>query len=613
MKRLSNIAALLTLLGATTGARAFDFAGQSLERALEELEARGLAILYSSDLVKPDMRVTDPPTARAPRALLEEIVRPHGIRIAEGPGGMLLLTRARPAPSTPYLTATPPVTEVVVTASRYAWVRYPQASLTRLSDAELHLAPNVGDDALRTIARLPGAVGSDLSAKLYVRGGAGDEVLMRFDGLRLTNPFHLKDFQSIFSAIDPALIGTVDVYTGGFPVSFGDRMSGVIDVHPVRADDAVRGEVALSLYNASVLASGRFDRGRNDWTLSARRGNLESVLEWSGMDLGDPAYSDLYAHFGRQLGDSMSVSANLLRFDDDIELADSDFEEQAHARYRDRYVWLRLDSHPLESLAGAVIAARTDLESVRSGAADQPGISRGSLSDRRNFTIDSLQTDWSWRASNSAVLQFGGEWRRSDGRYEYRDEAEFDLVFDVAGAQAQSSRSHAIRLAPSGDQYGAYAALRTEVAPPLTLEGGVRWDRSTLGADDEHVSPRASALYRPTDATAFRASWMLSSTARPAPPISTKSPPRSAPRVSRRARFCYRALAYCSWGSGSRCPPCPSTCGHRTFTKVPLRWSPRSWRPVPRWQWSRRSSGSSSPDSMRLVPSGVPFCGGWPC
>ena len=58
------------------------------------------------------------------------------------------------------------LSEVVVTASRYAWVRVPQTSLTRLSDAELHLAPNVGDDPLRTLARLPGAAASDLQREI---------------------------------------------------------------------------------------------------------------------------------------------------------------------------------------------------------------------------------------------------------------------------------------------------------------------------------------------------------------------------------------------------------------------------------------------------------------
>lgn len=508
MKRLRNIALLLSLLSATMVTLAYEFTGKSLQQAIAELEAQGLPVLYSSDLVKAEMSIARTPTAHSPRAILEEIVQPHGIQVVEGPAGLLLLTRARPVePSVAPSGGAPNISEVLVTASRYEWVRIPQPSLTRLSEAELHLAPNVGDDPVRTFARLPGMATTDLSAKLNIRGGVADEVLVRFDGLRLINPFHLKDFQSIFSAIDPALIGAVDIYTGGFPVSFGDRMSGVVDIHPVRADGATHGEIALSLFNGSALGSGRFDRGRGDWMISARRGNLDRVLDWSGMKLGEPAYSDIHARLGHRINDSMALSANLLRFDDDIELSDSDVEEQARARYRDRYLWLRLDAHPRESLTGSTIIARTDIESVRTGAAEQPGISQGTLDDRREFAIQSVQTDWSWQAPNDLMLLFGGEWRHSDGRYHYRDAAELDLLIEIPGAPNESSRAREIDHHANGDQYGAYVGLRTEVAPPLMLEGGLRWDRSTLSQAGDAWSPRASALYRLSESSSVRASW----------------------------------------------------------------------------------------------------------
>ena len=507
MKRKASVAAILSLLGASAPALASGFTDLSLEQALDELQARGLSILYSSDLVKPDMRVMREPSRGTAREILAELVVPHGIRIMEGPSGTLLLTRSTRPTGTIAATQALEVTEVVVTASRYAWVRTPQISLTRLSAAELQLAPNVGDDPLRTLARLPGAAATDLSAKFYVRGGAADETLVRFDGLRLANPFHLKDFQSIFSAIDPALIGTIDVYTGGFPANFGDRMSGVIDIHPVRAETTAHREISASLYNASALVAGRFHSGRADWAVSARRGNLDRVLEWSGMHLGEPAYSDVYARVGHQIGSSMAISANLLQFDDDIELADSDLEEQARARYRDRYWWVRLDTHPRESVTGATLLARADLESVRVGEAEQPGISTGSLEDRRQHTIDSLQTDWSWQASGATLLQFGGEWRRSEGHYRYQDQAEFDVVFDIPELQSEDGRANMLEVQRRGDQYGAYASLRIEAAEPLTLEGGLRWDRSTLANDGGHWSPRASVLYRLGPDTSLRASW----------------------------------------------------------------------------------------------------------
>jgi hypothetical protein len=69
VRRFFIIAALLSLLSATPAALAFDFADRPIEEALQELEARGLSILYSSDLIKPGMRVLEAPSARTPRLL----------------------------------------------------------------------------------------------------------------------------------------------------------------------------------------------------------------------------------------------------------------------------------------------------------------------------------------------------------------------------------------------------------------------------------------------------------------------------------------------------------------------------------------------------------------
>ena len=55
-------------------------------------------------------------------------------------------------------------------------------------------------------------------------------MLVRYDGIALLDPFHLKNFQSLISAIDPAGIERIEVFSGGFPVQYGTRSGGVIDI-----------------------------------------------------------------------------------------------------------------------------------------------------------------------------------------------------------------------------------------------------------------------------------------------------------------------------------------------------------------------------------------------
>ena len=73
------------------------FRGATLPEALERLEGAGLEILYSSDLVRPSMKVLSEPRGRWPREILDEILTPHGLRAQPGPAGTILIVPA-PAP-----------------------------------------------------------------------------------------------------------------------------------------------------------------------------------------------------------------------------------------------------------------------------------------------------------------------------------------------------------------------------------------------------------------------------------------------------------------------------------------------------------------------------------
>lgn len=511
---------LATTVGLTAPgpAVAEEFAQLSLEQALQQLKQRGLSILYSSDLVKPWMRVQREPVATDDRAILSEILEPYGLRAVDGPNGSLMLVRAvaPPAAATGATSSFRPPTsaakaefeEVIVSASHYQFVREPTPSLTSLTAADLQLLPDLGDDPLRAVARLPGAASGDFSAKVNMRGGETDETLVRFDDLRLQNPFHLKDFQSTFSTIDPGIISGINIYAGGFPVSYGDRMSSVIDIDPLPAGQKALRELSLSVFNASALAAASFNDGAGDWVVSARRGNLDLVVDIVNPDIGRPRYVDIYGRVRHRLSEVLTLSANALVFDDAIVLFDSDQEEQASAEYRDAYYWLRFDFQPSEVASGSVLLARSDLTSERGGEADQEGIGRGNLDDRRAFTIDSLQVDWSWALPDQVLLQFGGEWRGMRGRYDYRDEAEFDVLFLTPGASLEPSRSRQLSARPDGDQFAAYANVRMELLDHLTADVGVRWDKEALSTEgNDQVSPRLSLLYSMGERTQLRASW----------------------------------------------------------------------------------------------------------
>ena len=509
MKRL---ALLLACLPGVAAAAAYQ--GLTIEQALGQMRERGVALFYSSDLVKPWMRIEREPTASEPRALLAEILEPYGITVTDGPDGALLLVRearraprraAAGAPQSPALT---PLDTVVVSASTYLFGGDAPLSSAVFSSGDLEKLPDIGEDPMRAVSRLPGVARQDFSSRVHLRGGTDEETLVRFDDLRLYDPFHFKDFYGIFSAIDPGIVSDMRVYTGGFPVTFGDRSSGVVEVAPRLPAQKFQGEAVLSLFTTGVSVDGSYDGGAGDWALAARRSNLSQFFDLTKQSLGEPDYHDFFAHAGRRINEQLAISANVLMFVDQIVASDTDQEEQARAEYRDDYYWLRLDLGDPESLGGRVLAARTELESDRSGSTELPGIASGALDDERAFIINSIQADGWWRPGARSVLQAGAEWRQLNGMYRYSDAVDFELLFLTPGAPTMPSRSRAILVRPSGHQAGAYLNWRFEPAPTVTTDLGIRWDRETLAVQDgSQVSPRAVLMWRPRNDTRLRFSW----------------------------------------------------------------------------------------------------------
>jgi hypothetical protein len=342
---------------------------------------------------------------------------------------------------------------------------------------------------------------------MHLRGGTDEETLVRFDDLRLYDPFHFKDFYGIFSAIDPGIVSDIRVYTGAFPVTFGDRSSGVVEVAPRLPGQQFGGEAVLSLFTTGLSVDGSFDDGAGDWAAAARRGNMSEFFDLANSSLGEPDYHDFFGHVGRRINDQVAISANLLTFVDQIVAFDSDQEEEAQAEYRDNYYWVRMDFGGPDEIGGRMLVARTELDSERSGSTALPGIATGSLADERDFVINSIQADGWWRPGARSVLQAGAEWRQMNGSYIYDDEVDFELLFLTPGAPTTPSRSRSIRVRPSGHQAGAYLNWRFEPTTALTTDLGLRWDRETLADDGSQLSPRAVLMWRPAEATRLRLSW----------------------------------------------------------------------------------------------------------
>jgi hypothetical protein len=67
------------------------YVGMSLAEALLDLRSRGLKIIFSSNVVRPDLQVDVEPTASDLRDILGQLLEPHGLAAREGPGDTVVV------------------------------------------------------------------------------------------------------------------------------------------------------------------------------------------------------------------------------------------------------------------------------------------------------------------------------------------------------------------------------------------------------------------------------------------------------------------------------------------------------------------------------------------
>ncbi|HLU04915.1 MAG TPA: TonB-dependent receptor [Woeseiaceae bacterium] len=398
-----------------------------------------------------------------------------------------------------------PLPEIIVTSSHYD-IRYQQAGSHTFLDRELTTKlPHLGDEALRTIARLPGATSGGLSSRHHVRGGLQNEQLFLLDGLRLYEPYHLKDFHSITTIVPSGAIAGMNFYSAGYQARYGDRMSGVVDIELREPPEESETELGLTFFHASALSRGRFGgNDRGDWLVSGRRANLDLIADVVNPEYGAPRYQDYLAHVGWDIGGHY-LSGNALFSNDKISLAQTDGSERASARYKNDVLWLKAESEWSERLGSRTIISATEIENRRSGVTEKPGVIEGFVEDEREFRSLAFKQDWLYSMSDRWLLSAGVELKRLEANYRY-DAAlmiapPFDSVLDNRPFQTR-----AIDTSPRGAQYAGYTEVRWRPADSVAVDVGLRWDQQTYttATDDEQMSPRINLLWRMSDRTDLR-------------------------------------------------------------------------------------------------------------
>lgn len=509
LQRLTAVLATTAILGLAANAAASEM-GRRVVDVLEEFREQGNPIAYSEALVPPTLLVSVEPASSVAFQRILEILQPHQLTL-DSVEGVFIVVPAKPpdaisgtAPAAPAHADT--LENITVSASRYEVDRDATNGGVSISQHAIDEMPDVGSDPIRISQRLPGVAASGASARAHFRGGELNEIGIILNGHRLFDPFHVRDYQSIFSTIDARAIDGVEIYTGGFPVQFGDRMSGVVVLESIDPDTPRHTEIGLSVFNTSFLTSSRTDDLQ--WLFSARRGNLDQVID---KKFGEPSYYDVFSQLEIGLGTNTTLSGNFLYADDIVSIVletDPAEREEVRSNTRSLQTWLQLTTDWSSQLSSKTALSFTEYENHRLGATNDPEKVVASVDDDRQVREIGVRQDWVFRPRESHRLHWGFGVSNSDAVFTYDGQADYNgLPALFAGQPATVSRQ--VSAAPDGGRYFAYIADRWRLSPSNILEFGLRWDDQTYSdqSSDSQLSPRISFLKHWNDQIDVRLSW----------------------------------------------------------------------------------------------------------
>ncbi|HEY3176748.1 MAG TPA: carboxypeptidase regulatory-like domain-containing protein [Candidatus Polarisedimenticolia bacterium] len=566
---------------AGTGSNRFAV-GRRLGEAIDQLRSQGLEVIYSSDLVRPSMRILAEPLATTSPEILWELIAPHGLETRVGPDGTLLIVRQdltagprggiagrivtagdrravagatismpgteagtvstadgrflvfgmtpgrcpvevqssdgrlhqrvdiilKPGEMTHVIiemAATEAMVEgVVVTPTVYRFVGDQPEARYSLEGEQLERLAQLGADTHRAASRLPGAASGDRSARFHLRGGETGEVLVLLDGLEIEQSFHLKDFLAVSGVIDSRAIDRVELLTGGYPVEFGDRMSGVMDLISSNPDDPRHTSVGAGILNSRLMTEGRTGSGDKRWLVTGRGWYPNAVFEIvdvGGEDL-NPYYYDLMGKFELHRDSGTVLSGHVLSARDLLNFEDARVGEKIRARYATDYAWINVKSPWSARLFSLTQFAYGKTQSTRAGNV-LDSLRTAEVGDDRVANFLGIKQEWIFRASDRFFYKWGFDARRVHADYDYTSHADLtDPVFNPAPVVIDRQ----VRLQPSGSRFAAYASGNVRLGSSVTAELGVRWGRQTY-ADDQQLDPRLNLVFPAGRRGTFRASW----------------------------------------------------------------------------------------------------------
>jgi outer membrane receptor protein involved in Fe transport len=476
---------------------------------LRALMATGVEVLYSSELVPPTLEASISLADTDPMSRVVHALAVYHLELRSTGPRRFIVTRSAPvrAPPPAIASATgPTLDEVSVFASRYAFTGETTGEPIDFDARTLEKVPGAQADAVRALRIAPG-LATNLSARPYIRGAPVEDVLVEFDGIPLTDPFHFRSFQSLLSVFDPSTVNRAEVFTGGFPVKYGTRSAGVLDLTPRSIESGYEVDVGASRLSYNVESVGHAERWPVEWLITARHSMDPNVLQPIQGEAGEPTFWDSVGRVRWHFEAGSVLTLGWLLQDDHVHLSSHSREEHATGASHDSNGWLGWDWAPSAVWESHSSLSVLGSERRRNGDLNLPAVVNGRLDDEHHLENAALRTAWNYTPSAAFRWTFGAEFVRENAEFNFsKREFSGDVTTDSFGQTVEPRITSDQK--PHSATVGMYTAVHRHWQA-LEAEAGLRFDGQDYrgyGARSQ-LSPRFNLRYDFTDAWHAYASW----------------------------------------------------------------------------------------------------------
>lgn len=197
-------------------------------------------------------------------------------------------------------------------------------------------------DIIKAMQFLPGvSSGMEGSSNLNIRGGTNDQTLYLMDDIPVYNQNHTFGLLSIFN---PEILRTAELYKGGIPAMYGNRLSGVAAVS--LKDGNMREHhqsISIGIISANIHLEGPVAKDKLSYSVTARRSVLDllagGIMALRGSADGTSlfAFHDINAKISGNIGNKTNLSLQFYNGLDDLYAINKNNSSFGGSKYNEKF------------------------------------------------------------------------------------------------------------------------------------------------------------------------------------------------------------------------------------------------------------------------------------